>query len=244
MLYVDTVHVETSLQSLAISAVAVFGAIVYLNIGLRMRRCDKASARSRFLIAFVALVLAALVLLGIIAAVVGYGVLCLALASVYLFDLFQEEHARRRRVASLTPRPVADAVPTVWVAITVASVLMLAPYVILAEQRTAALMVGTCVLAMAVIAWRVASAPVQLKGEDIQFERVRERASRSRKAGMSAVVALGSVMVFVGFVNVGLPAVLPWQRTLYLVSLLTWASVWAWVALYWRHLDRLSCSAP
>jgi hypothetical protein len=237
-------HLGMFFLSLAVSAVAVLGAIMYLSTGLRMRRCDKTSARSRFFVAFVALVLAALVFLGIIAPSVGYGVLCLALTSVYLFDLVQEERARRRRVASLTPRPAAEAAPTVWVAITVASVLMLAPYVVLDEQRTAALMVTTCVLAMAGIAWRVASAPVQLKGEDIQFERARDRASRSRKAGMSAVVALGSVMVFIAFVNVGLPAVLPWQRMLYLVSLVTWAGVWAWVALYWRHLDHLSCSVP
>ena len=237
-------HLGTDFLGLTVSAFVALAAIIYLGIGLRMRRRDELSALPRFIVAFVGLALATLVLLGTIEPTVGYGVLCLALVWVYLFDLLRAEHARRRRVASLTPRPVAEAVPIVWIAITVASVLMLAPYVIRAEQRDAALMVGICVLAMAGIAWRIASAPVQLKGEDIQFERVRDRASRSRKSGMSAVVALGSVMVFIAFVNVSLPAVLPWQRILYLVSLVTWAAVWAWVALYWRHLDRLSRSAP
>jgi len=51
-----------------------------------------------------------------------------------LFDLMREERARRRRVASLAPRP-GRSCSAVWVAIAVASVLMLVPYVMLKEQR-------------------------------------------------------------------------------------------------------------
>jgi len=202
-----------------------------------------ASALSRFVVAFVALVVAVVVFVSIMSPVVGYGILCLALVSVFLFDLVRDEHTRRRRVASLTPRPAADAVPSVWVAIAVASVLMLAPYVILGEQRAAALMVGVCAFVMAGIAWRIASAPVQLEGDDIQTERMRDRASRSRKAGLTAVLAIGSIFVFISFVNADLPSVLPLQRTLLLVSLVTWSGLWAWVTLYGRYLDGLSYSA-
>ncbi|MDP9111742.1 MAG: hypothetical protein M3M96_08930 [Candidatus Eremiobacteraeota bacterium] len=231
-------------QSAAISAVAVLGAIVHVVLGIRVGRCDTTSALARFVVAFVALGVAVLVFVPIISPVVGYGMLCLALVSVYLFDLLRDEHTRRRRVASLTPRPAAEAVPSVWVAIAVASVLLLAPYVVLGEQRAAALMVGVCAFVMAGIAWRIASAPVQLEGDDIQTERIRIRASRSRKAGLTAVLAIGSIFVFISFVNGDLPAVLPLQRIVLLVSFVTWAGLWAWVTLYWRYLDRLSCSAP
>ena len=230
-------------QSVAISAVAVLGAIVNVVLGIRVGRCDTTSALSRFVVAFVAIAVAVLVFVPIISPVVGYGMLCLALVSVFLFDLLREEHTRRRRVASLTPRAAADVVPSVWVAITVSSVLMLAPYVVLGEQRAAALMVGVCAFVMAGIAWRIASAPVQLDGEDIHIERIRDRASRSRKAGLTAVLAIGIIFVFISFVNSDLPAVLPVQRILLLVSFATWAGLWAWVTLYWRYLDGLSLSA-
>ena len=158
-------------ESAAIGAVALLCAIVNVGLGVRAGRCDRTSALSRFSVAFIALVVAVLVFVPIVSPVAGYGVLCLALVSVFLFDLLREEHTRRRRVASLTPRPAAEPVPSVWVAIAVASVLMLAPYVILGEQRAAALIVGACAFVMAGIAWRIASAPMQLEGEDIQTER-------------------------------------------------------------------------
>lgn len=229
------------LQTAAIIAVSVVAAIVYVHAGVRAGP-RTAWGLSRFTIACVALVLATLVFFSVASPVVAYGIICVALVSGNLFDQVLKEHARRRRVASLTPRPAAEAVPTVWVAITVASVLILAPYVILGQQRVAALMVGICALVMAGISWRIASAPVQLKGEDIQSERLRDRASRSRNAGMSAVLAIGSIMVFTAFVNVGLPTILPLQRILYLVSLVTWAGLWVWVILYSRHFSGLSRS--
>jgi hypothetical protein len=232
-------------ESFLVAATAVFVAFVCVGTGIRVVHSGAASAPARFAIAFVALVIAVLVLLRVTSPVIGYGALCLALVSVYLFDLLRAEHARRRRVASLTPRPAAEVVPTIWVAIAMASVLLLAPYVILDEQRAAALMVGICVFVMAGIAWRVASAPIQLRGEDIRSERMRDRASRFKKAGMSAVVAIGSIFVFISFVNADLsPAIFQSQRILLLISFATWAGLWAWVTLYWRHLDRLSRSAP
>jgi hypothetical protein len=104
-------------------------------------------------------------------------------------------------------------------------------------------MVGICALVMAGIAWRIASAPVQLRGDDVQSERLRDRASRSLRAGMSAVLAIGSIFVFLSFVNASLPTVPPLQRMLPLVSFVTWAALWAWVMLYWRRLNRLTCAA-
>jgi len=192
--------------------------------------------------ALAALVVGVLVFRSAIVPVVGYGLLCLSLVSVFLFDLLREERARRRRVASLTPRPPADAVPTFWVAIAGLSLLMLGPYVLLGEERPAAVMVGICALVMAGIAWRIASAPLQLEGNDLVAERVRTRASRSLRAGMTAVLAIGSIFVFIAFENAELPIVLPLQHTFLLVSFLGWLGLWAWVMLYWRHLGGLSLS--
>jgi hypothetical protein len=230
-------------ESAVISAIAGLVAIVHVVIGIRMRSCDTTSALSRFVVALVALAIAVLVFVSGISPMAGYGMLCLALVGVFLFDLLREEHTRRPRVASLTPRPAAEAVPSIWVVIAVASVLMLAPYVILDEQRAGALMVGVCAFGMAGIAWRIASAPVQLDGEDIQTGRMRDRASRSQKAGLTAVLAIGSIFLFISFANAGLPAALPWKWILFIVSFVTWAALAAWVTLYWRHLDRLACAA-
>lgn len=232
----------TSLGNLTIGATAVFGAILMVAIGLRQRGCDGEAARTRFAFAAVALVIAVLVLSRAVSSVVGYALLCLALVGSQLVDLLREERTRRRRVASLVPRPAADAVPTVWVAIAVASTTMLAPYVILGEQRVAALPVGLCAIAMAAIAWRTASGPAQLRADDVRYERMHDRASRSRKAGMAAVVAIGSVYAFICFVNVALSAVLPLQHVLVPVAFATWAGVAAWVLLYSHYLDRRSKS--
>ncbi len=185
--------------SLAVGAFAVSAAIAYALRAVRTGRGDVPSALSNFFAVVASLIIGALVLLHVASAVVGYAVLCLALAIFQLFDLLQDEQVRRRRAASLVPRPAAEAVPTVWVAVAAASVLILAPYVILGEQRGAALMVGTCALIIAGIAWRVASGPVQLRGENIRDERMRDRASRTRKAGVPAVIAIGSIFVFISF---------------------------------------------
>ena len=225
-------NMHTFQFSLSLSAVAALAALVHAVLGIRARRCDPQSGFLHFVVASVALVIAMLILLGVVSPSIGYAMLCLALASFTLFDLLQDEHTRRRRVASLAPRPPAEALASLWIAIAAASVLLLAPYVILGEERGAALTVGICALIMSGIAWRIASAPVQLYGEDIRSERLRDRASRSRKAGLTATVAAGTIFAFISFVNAGLPEVLPLQRLFLALSLVTWAGLGGWVVLY------------
>lgn len=235
-------HPGTFSEGLAVIAVAAFSATLLAVLGVCAAHCDEGLARSRFATAAVMLALAALVFFRLASPVVGYGMLCLAGVSVYLSDLLRQENARRRRVASLTPRPAAEAVPAVWVALGAASVLLLVPYVILGEQRAAALMVGACALVMAGIAWRIASAPVQLRGDDLRSERARDRALRFAQSGLTAVSAIGSIMVFIGFVNAGSLAV-SLQRVLHLVSFVTWVLLAAWVMSCWYYLYRRSGSA-
>lgn len=236
-------HVGAVQGALIITGTAVLAAIVHAVLGARAARCDKAWALACFVVALVLLGLALLVFFRTISPVVGYGILCVALAGRALFGQLQDERVRRHRVASLTPRPAVETIPAVWVATAGASVLMLAPYVILGEQRAAALMVGVCALVIAGVAWRMASAPVQLKGEDIQSERMGDRASRFRSAGLHAVVAIGTIFVFISFVSGNSPVVLPFQHTLREVVSVTWAGLAAWVILYWQRLDRLSSAS-
>jgi multisubunit Na+/H+ antiporter MnhB subunit len=228
-------------QALLVAAVALLVALLNGYRGIRSRHCDPTWARSNFVVALVAFAIAVVVLLRVISPVVGYSLVCLALAGFQLADLLQDERerAQQRRVALLAPRPTAEVAPTVWVALAVASVLPLTPYVLLNEERAAAAIVGICALVMAAIAWRIASAPVMLYGEDVESERRRDRSSRTRKAGVTAVIAMGSVMVFISFVNYNLPAVLPLQRTLLGVSSWTWALSGASVFLYSLYLGRL-----
>lgn len=233
-------------KSLTIAGSAFLVSVLYVVLGMRNRHCDPPYARAFFVTAFIAFVIALLVWYQAVSAVVGYSFLCLALAGFQLADLLQDEHARarRRRVALLAPRPAAEAAPTVWVALAAVSVLSLTPYLVLNEERAAATIVGVCALVMTAIAWRIASAPRQLYGEHLASEWMRDRRSRTRKAGVTAVIAMGSIMVFMSFVNHNLPAVLPLQRTLLSVSLWTWALSAASVILYSVHLGRLSDSTP
>lgn len=232
-------------QNLAVAAAALLVAIAYGILGFRNRRCDPPYARAFFVTASVAFIVTLLVLLQTVSPVVGYSLLCMALAGFQLADLLQDERARaqRRRVALLAPRPAADAVPMVWVTLAVATGLMLAPYVFLEEQRVAALIVALCAFVTAGIAWRSASAPRQLFGENLRNERVRDRYSRTRRAGVTAVVAMGTIMVFICFVNYNLHVVPPLLRTLQSVSWWTWAVSAISVILYCTFFGRQPSSA-
>ncbi len=221
-----------------VMGVAIAALVVVLVLAIRAYRTS-ASEFVRYCIATVALGIALLVLPGILSPVVGYGLLCLALGSKYLFDLLHDERARRRRVAPLTPRPVAEVVPTIWIALAAVSALMLTPYITLGEERAAAFLVGVCALGLAAIAWRITTAPVQLEGEgNPHAERMHDRAMRYRKAGLSCVIAVGTIMVFVDFVYSGLP----FQRIFSLLLMGIWAGLALWVILHSRHLDHVADS--
>ncbi|MGH7736649.1 MAG: hypothetical protein ACREMP_02085 [Candidatus Tyrphobacter sp.] len=107
---------------------------------------------------------------------------------------------------------------------------------ILDEQRIAAAIVAVCTFLMAGIAWRIASAPRQLFGENVRYERMRDRYSRTRKSGVTAVVAMGSIMVFTVFVNSNLHTALPLLRTLQVVSWWMWAVSGVSLIVYCTYL--------
>jgi hypothetical protein len=230
-------------QRIVVSAVAAFAGLVYLIAAIRVSRCGEASAPARYGVAAFAFVVAVLVTVRVLEPVVAYSLTCVSLVAVFLMDLLRDERARRRRIALLAPRPAADRVPTVWIAITLLSALPLVPYVLGGIDVASALIASGCVIAMAAIAWRVASAPMQLTSEDPRTEHLRDRADRARHAGLTCVVAIGSVALFVGFVNATPPTAGGLGRVTDVDMLMVWGGLWIWQTWYVRRLSRAACTA-
>lgn len=228
-----------------VAAMGVVATIAYVILGIRNLRRDPPYARAYFATAFVQFGIASLVAFRLVSPVIGYSLLCLALAGFQLVGLVQDEQARarQRRVALLARRPAAEVVPTIWVLLAVSTGVMLVLYVILDKQRVAAVIVALCAFLMAGIAWRIASAPRQLFGEDVEHERMRDRYCRTRKAGVTAVVAMGSVMAFTVFADSNVHTTLPLLRALANVSWWTWALSAVSVIVYCTYLGRQSSSA-
>jgi hypothetical protein len=230
--------------TLPVAAVAILAAIVYGILGFRNRHSDPPYARTFFVTASIAFIIALLVFFKMVSPVIGYSLLCLALSGFQLADLLQDERARahQRRIALIARRPAAEVVPTVWVSLAIAAGLMVAPYVVLDKQRLAAVIVAVCAFLMAGIAWRIASAPRQLFGEDVRCERMRDRYLRTRKAGLTAVIAMGSIMAFTVFVNNELHTGLPLLLVLQSVSWWLWALSGISLIAYCMYLGRQSSS--
>jgi len=229
------------IERIMVSAVAVFAGIVYLLAALRVKRNGKGSASARMGIAAFTFLVAGLVALRELDPVIGYSLTALSLVAVSIVDLVREERARVRRIAALAPRPVAEVVPTLWIVAALVSLLALVPYLWLGNERLPATIAGACVLAMAAIAWRIASAPTQLTSANPAKERICEQASRMRKSGMACVLACGIVFVFVNFVNGTLPAVDGVERFWALAMFVLWAGLWVWTSVY---VKRLSHATP
>ncbi|GAC1654678.1 MAG: hypothetical protein NVS9B12_05390 [Vulcanimicrobiaceae bacterium] len=198
----------------------------------------RGTREQRFVVAPAALFIAILVALNALSAAVGYGLLCLTTVTVYLI---KEERAQRRRIASLAPRPAIEALAAIWIASAALSASMVLPYIAIPQQRIAAIIISLCGIVMAIIAWRIASAPVRLAGNDIGAERVSDRAHRLLRTGITCALAAGIAMVFTSFVNPQLPATTPplyhdLQEALWPLAV----ALMVWVALFSYRLSRVS----
>ncbi|HVS46037.1 MAG TPA: hypothetical protein VMS32_05165, partial [Verrucomicrobiae bacterium] len=202
------------------------------------RRHGEASAVARFTIAALGFAIAALVALHDLAPIIAYSILCFSMATVYLADLLQDEHARRRRAALLAPRPAAEPVPTAWIAITLLATLTFVPYVLGGIDVAAALVSFACAIAMIAIAWRIATAPMQLTSADPQAEHICERASRARKIGLTCVVTIGSIFVFVSFAHTTPPVTWGLGRITFGELISVWAGMWIWQVWYVRRVSH------
>ena len=126
----------------------------------------------------------------------------------------------------------------VWIAVTLLSSLALMTFLQFGIERLPAAIAGACVLAMATIAWRIASAPTQLTSANPASERICEQVSRIRDSGMACVLACGIVFVFVNFVNGTLPTIVGVERFWALATFVAWVGIWIWTIAYAKRLSR------
>ncbi|MDH2909448.1 MAG: hypothetical protein PXZ07_04950 [Candidatus Eremiobacteraeota bacterium] len=229
---VDSLHFR-----MLLALFSAFVGLVVLVLALRARSRGEASGPVRFTLASAAFAIAALEALGDLAPVVGYSILCLSVASFFLADLLLDERTRRRRVALLTPRPATELIPTLWIAMTLLSTSALVPYLLGGVAVAPALITAGCAIAMAAIAFRIASAPTQLIGEDPQAERLRDRLFRSRQTGIVCVVAVGTLFAFVTFANETSPTLGGLGRAIYLATTMVWVGLAAWQFWYVRRIS-------
>ncbi len=227
-------HYQPTIAIIVIDAFALLAAVSYGRSGWRELRCDPPFAPGRFAVSFVAVAIAVLVGFRVLLPVVGYAILCLALVSVYVYDAVLEERTRRRRVASLTPRSGIDWQLIVWIAVSTLSIALLSPYIVLDEYRVPALIVALCSLVMSGIAWRIATAPVQLEGDDIAAERRRDRFRRIRKTGLASGLAIGIIFVFTSFVNADLRSPMQIQFTVQSIAFFASFGIYGWMLLAGR----------
>ena len=227
-------------QRLIVLAFALLIAAFYGLVGNRGQRL-MVIREQRLVVMPVALLVALLLYFNILSAVVAYGLLCLAMVSVYVV---REERARQARVASLVPRPAVEVVPAIWIVGALASAFLAIPYVTIAQQRVSATLVAVCAIAMALIAWRSATAPVQLAGRNLASEQNADRANRMLRTGVTCVLAAGNVFVFTSFVTPGLAEeIQPLYRHLQLGSWILWMALFAWVGWYSYRLGCFSRGA-
>lgn len=228
-----------TLAAHAIGFTGAFCGLIYALTGLRM--CDRVRAATRVAAAVASIVAGAFAYVGTLSPVVAYGLICLALSSVYVLDVLRDEGARRRRVVSLEPRPFIGMLPAAWLTIPALSIAMLVPYARTAEFRTAVVLVALCVAAIVAIGVRIATAPVALEGcDEPRIEALRERRSRYQTTGMCAVSAVGAIMVFISFSDATATTLSSLQWLFLPLAMALWIGLALWVGAYTLYLYRMT----
>ncbi len=127
---------------------------------------------------------------------------CLAAAIVVLLAYSQVHRASQRRIAALTRRsPLAAISPLVIAAVicSLAVTLVLAAYPLM---RLEGIVVAASTLILGFVAWRVASAPALLLGDDLEFEKAVDDRLRICRANSAALLACFPAYLFVVFASV------------------------------------------
>lgn len=206
----------------------------------RLKRADDARERisplARFAVSVAGFGTAIVVFAHVVSPAVGYAIICLSLAIRAVADLVSEENAPRRRSALLGRIRGVDPVLLVWITIAAVSSLSLLPYVITGTDRVAAVLVSACVAAILVVAWRIASAPPLLAGDDLDAEQVVDRETRATRTGNACFLAIAAVAVFNGYTN---PAEAgAFRFPIVTATLLVAFGVFVWKSIYARRLSR------
>ena len=198
----------------------------------RIRRADDArelrSPVARYAVAGLGFAMAGALLAGVVPAAVAYALLCLALVGRCIADQIAEERAPRRRSTVLGRSRRLDPVLMVWIVLAVGSSLSVVPYVLGGPDRTTALVVAACVVVMAIVAWRIASAPPLLSGDDLEAEQIVDRETRALRTGNTCVVMVATSSTFIGLEgDFRMPA-----------TLTVFVAIFIWKSLYARQLSR------
>lgn len=198
---------------------------------------ERRSPAARYAVACVAFAAALGVLANLLSIVVGYAMLCLALAARAAGDQIAEERAPRRRAAIINRSRRPDPVIVTWMLLTLLSSLALVPYVLDRTLLIAAIPVAACVATTLAIAWRIATAPPILLGDDLAAEQVVDRETRAIRTGNTCFLAVAAIASFTGFI--GGEMNLANYRIATCVPLLVLAfGLLAWRSLYARRLTR------
>ncbi len=198
----------------------------------RIERADHSRERSpalpRYVLAAVSFGTACALITNAVPPAVAYAILCLLLAARCIVDQIAEERASRRRSALLGRSRHIDPVLLIWVGLAAVSALFLIPWVLDPAVRAAAIMVSVCVSTMFAVAWRIATAPPLLLGNDLEAEQIVDRETRATRTGMVCFFAEAATFVFLSFSGSSLaPAMVLLVFGLY-----------AWTRLYARQLAR------
>jgi hypothetical protein len=163
---------------------------------------------------------------------VAYGFFCVTAACRSAAGLLAEERerARGRRAALLQRAPRIDAVLFVWIALAALSTFVVIPSTLVPDQRGAAAVVAISVALMVFLAWRIATAPTLLSGDDVEAELVVDRTRRIRRTGSVAMVAIAAASFYA--------AIGADSKTLFLVGMALYAVIGIWLMIYLRVASR------
>lgn len=205
----------------------------------RIQRADVGRERKsplpRYAVSAVGFLTAGAVLAHLLAPIVAYAIICLSLVGRCVADQIAEERAPRRRSAVIGRSRSLNPVLMTWISLTAASSLSLIPWLLDQTNRIAAGLVAVCVLAMVGVAWRVASAPPLLFGNDLDAEQVVDRETRAIRTGNSCILTVGTVLAFDAFLGVN-----PYAAA---AMAAVWIVIFAWKSIYARRLSRLSLTS-
>lgn len=233
--------------NLVVVLCALAAAVWYLWLGLHANAIDPdvdrltraANARDRgttglpdYVAASAAFVTACACAVHLVSPVVGYAFLCLAITSRAVGNLLVEERerARRRRAALLQPAPRVDPVLLTWIALAASSMLLLLPWLLVAGDRVSAAPVAVCCVAMVLLAWRIATAPRLLSGDDVEAEFLLDRTRRIRRTGLVCITAVGCASFYT--------AVAEGSINVYAVGYVVWIALIVWMIVYLRIASR------
>ncbi len=169
----------------------------------RIERADDARERipavAHYILAAISFATACALLANVVPVTVAYATLCLVLAARSVVDQIAEERATRRRSAVLGRSRRTDPVLLIWIGAAAVSALALLPSVLVQADRMAAIVVTLCAATLVAAAWRIATAPPLLIGDDLEAEQVVDRETRAIRTGKACFFAIAASAMFLSF---------------------------------------------